>query len=238
MMFFPLKSIANKTLTKPLGKDGTQKLYTVVTIDSGSPAAIFFTSGTSGESKAVLLSHSGIVSVINSYLEIFKVPDTALSVLPYHHAFGLICGAIIVFSSANTVFINTDLKYFLSDIKDSSANVMAVVPAHLEFIQKRIENSIKLSNSIKKFRAGCQICKFFSKLGINLYHIVFRAIYSQFGNDLQTFITGGAPISDTTLQFFRDIGLNVFNGYGLTETSPVVAVENFGSTRTHSCGKP
>ena len=149
MMFFPLKSIANKTLTKPLGKDGTQKLYTVVTIDR-LLAAIFFTSGTSGESKAVLLSHSGIVSVINSYLEIFKVPDTALSVLPYHHAFGLICGAIIVFSSANTVFINTDLKYFLSDIKDSSANVMAVVPAHLEFIQKRIENSIKLQ-LIKNF---------------------------------------------------------------------------------------
>lgn len=144
----------------------------------------------------------------------------------------------MTFSSANTVFITTQIKNFLKDLRDSSANVMAVVPAHLEFLQKRIENSIKLNKSIAKFRRGRKICRFFCAVGINLHRTIFKEIYSQFGNNLQTFITGGAPIRDATIQFFRDIGLNVFNGYGLTEASPVVTVENFNATRTNSCGKP
>jgi long-chain acyl-CoA synthetase len=203
-----------------------------------SPSTIFFTSGTLGESKAVLLSHGNIASVINSYLEIFELSDVALSILPFHQAFGLVCGVVIISSSTNTVFINTQSKNLLNNMKDSSANLICVVPAYLEFFQKRIENSIRFNKSMKRFQLGRKICRLCSTFGIDLHRIIFKAIYTQLGNDLQTLITGGAPVRDATVQFFRDIGLNVFNRYGLTETSSVVAVEYLNAIRIKSCGKP
>ncbi len=236
VIHLPIESALENALSSNY-REG-KRSYADVIIDPNSPAVFFFTSGTSGDSKAAVVSQAGIAAVANSYLEIFTLPEIILSVLPFHHTFGLVAGVLIVLFSTNTVFINTQIKYLLNDIKDSSAGLICVVPAYLELFQKRIEHSLILSKSVKKFQIGRRICKMFLAIGIDLRRIIFKAIHSEFGNHYQTFITGGAPIGDATVRFFRDIGFNVFNGYGLTETSPVVAVEYFNATRAHSCGKP
>ncbi|MGI6506838.1 MAG: AMP-binding protein [Saccharofermentanales bacterium] len=236
IIHFPIEFAPNNTFSSNY-REG-QRSYADVIIDPDSPAVIFFTSGTSGDSKAAVVSHAGIAAVAHSYMEIFTLPEINLAILPFHHTFGLVAGVIIILFSTNTVFINTQIKFLLNDIKDSSASLICVVPAYLELFQKKIEHSLMLSQSVRKFQIGRRICKIFLAFGIDLRRIIFKKIHSEFGNHYQTFITGGAPIGDATVRFFRDIGFNVFNGYGLTETSPVVAVEYFNATRAISCGKP
>lgn len=112
-------------------------------INPDQPAAIFYTSGTSGDSKGVILTHKNIASNINANREKYIAQGSTLSVLPYYHAYGLVVAILSVFNEEHTVFINSSLKLILEDFKVATPVVMAVVPLYLKYFRKRILDEIK-----------------------------------------------------------------------------------------------
>ena len=206
------------------------------TINPEQPAAIFYTSGTSGDSKGVILTHKNIASNINANREKYIAKGPTLSVLPYHHAYGLVVAILSVFIEEHTVFINGSLKLLLDDFKEATPVVMAIVPLYLKYFKKRILDGIKKQNAERKFALGIKISKFLLKFGIDIRRKIFKDIHAEFGGNLSEVICGGAPNDDQMIEFFRNIGITVLNGYGLTETSPVVSTEKIDDTRISSCG--
>ncbi|HHU53298.1 MAG TPA: AMP-binding protein [Clostridiaceae bacterium] len=207
-----------------------------IQINPDQPAAIFYTSGTSGESKGVILTHKNFASNINTHREKYIAKGETLSVLPYHHAYGLSVAILFVFNEEHTIFINSGLKLLLEDFIISSPVVMAIVPLYLKHFKKRILDGVKKNNAENKFAFGIKLSKFLLKFGIDLRRKIFKDIHAEFGGNLVDLICGGAPIEDELIQFFKNIGITVTNGYGLTETSPVVSTEKADDTRAGSCG--
>ncbi|MGI6580084.1 MAG: AMP-binding protein [Saccharofermentanales bacterium] len=205
-------------------------------INPEQPAAIFYTSGTSGESKGVILTHKNIASNINANREKYIARGSTLSVLPYHHAYGLVVAILFVFNEEHSVFINSSLKSLLNDFKVATPYAMAIVPLYLEHFKKRILDGIKKQKAERKFAFGIKLAGLLLKFGIDIRRKIFKDIHAEFGGKLADLICGGAPIDDQIIQFFKNIGITVTNGYGLTETSPVVSTEKVYDTRTASCG--
>ncbi|HHW93441.1 MAG TPA: long-chain fatty acid--CoA ligase [Clostridiaceae bacterium] len=221
-----------------LGGGGLHRLYADIRIDPHSPATIFFTSGTSGDSKAVLLSHAGIAAVINSNRDKYQAPERTLSILPYHHAFGLVVGVFMVFNEERSIFINTQVRDLLKDFQDCSPMAVAVVPIHLEFIHKRIRSTIKSKKLKVMFKLAVRIGRLLRAIGIDIRRKLFASILKTLGGSITDFISGGAALNPDIVQFFDDIGIIVINGYGLTECSPVISTEKLNDRKTGSCGKP
>ncbi|HHT25109.1 MAG TPA: AMP-binding protein [Clostridiaceae bacterium] len=205
-------------------------------INPEQPAAIFYTSGTSGDSKGVILTHKNIASNINANREKYIAQGSTLSVLPYHHAYGLVVAILSVFNEEHSVFINSDLKLLLEDFKEATPIVMAIVPLYLKHFKKRILDEVKKQKAERKFAFGIKLAKFLLRFGIDIRRVIFKDIYAEFGGNLSELICGGAPNDDQIIEFFKNIGITVLNGYGLTETSPVVSTEKIDDTRTASCG--
>ena len=237
IIHFPFESITDQTI-KTLKNEEDQGLYAEVILDPNSPAVIFFTSGTSGDSKAVLLSHFAIASTINSNREKYKAPDRTLSVLPFHHAFGLVVGILTVFHEGKSTFINTQLRNLLNDFRDASPMAAAVVPMYLEFFHKRIKDTIKSKKLTVVFKILVRLSRFLRVLGIDVRKRVFASIYNTLGGSAIEFICGGAALNTELIKFYDDIGIVVLNGYGLTECSPVISTEKLDERKLGSCGKP
>lgn len=232
---FPFESLSDK-VAEP--QETGQKSYSDVVIDPKSLALIFFTSGTSGESKAVPLSHFAIISTVNYNREKYKAPEKTLSVLPFHHAFGLVVGIFMVFNEEKSIFINTQLRDLLSNFQAASPMAVAVVPLYLEFIYKRIKDTIKEKKLTLLFKLLIKISRFLRAIGIYLRRKMFASVYKPFGGSIAEFISGGAALNPDLIKFYDDIGIIVINGYGLTECSPVISTEKIDERKLGSCGKP
>lgn len=214
------------------------KAYDAIVIDAAKPAAIFYTSGTAGQSKGVMLTHTNIVSVINANREKYIAKARTLSVLPFHHAFGLVVAILFVFNEEKSSFINTQLKSIIDDFKESSPHAIAIVPMFLVFFYKRIWGGIRKQKATRKFAFALKLSGLLLKLGIDVRRKLFKDIHNQLGGNLVEMICGGAPPNPEHIKFFSQIGITVINGYGLTEASPVVATEKLLETRMGSCGTP
>lgn len=215
---------------------------------------IIYTSGTTGDPKGVVLTHYNIVSnVLASAKSIkFGEEDVFLSYLPWCHAYehtviyaAFLCGALIALAeSIDTISIN---------IKEIKPTLMTTVPRLLEIIRKRIQSQIAKENKIKQkifnwaFGIGIKYALELSKKEpstflINKYKIadklVFSKIRQKLGIDSIKFISGGAPLNVDVNLFFWALGYKVYEGYGLTEASPVVSVTREDDVEFGTVGKP
>ncbi len=213
-------------------------------ISSNDLAMLIYTSGTTGKSKAVMLSHGNISSNVFMIRRILRWEtfDNFLSLLPLSHTFELTCGLLCpLYSGAKITYINS-LKpaNIIAVMQKTKVTHAMVVPGIIRLLQKEIIKQVSCSSELKKviFYLGFGLCACFRVLNINLGKIIFLKIHQKFGKALKFFVSGGAPLSAYLAWWFDCLGITVLQGYGLTETSPVVSANTPLENRIGSVGKP
>lgn len=199
---------------------------------------ILFTSGTTSASKAVMLSQKNIVSNIHALNTIVKVypTDRNLAFLPLHHTFGS-TGLLFFISNGVTNVFCDGLKYIQKNLQEYHVSVFVCVPLLLEAMNKKILKEIEKQGKTKLIKIATKISNFLLKFGIDIRRKLFKDIINNLGG-LRMAVSGAASIDKTVVENFTNFGIKTIQGYGLTETSPVITAENDKNIRYGSVGFP
>ena len=215
------------------------KDYINCEIDSHAMSILLFTSGTTSKSKAVMLAQYGIaVNVYNMQLvEDIRDTDVNIAFLPFHHIFGSTCMIVMLACGVKTVFTD-GLRYIQQNLKEYKVSVFVGVPLLVDKMYENIEKEIAKQNKTKliEFVKGLSNCLL--KLHIDIRRKLFKQVIDGLGGEMRFVISGGAPLDKRTEKGFNDLGIKMVQGYGLTETSPVIAAENFKQVKYGSVGIP
>lgn len=193
-------------------------------IDRKKMCCIMFTSGTSGSSKGVMLSHQNIAEDINGSCKLFVLEGNTIAVLPFHHAFGLVVAVLMVLNYGYTVYINKSLKMVQKDLQIAKPQTMFLVPLFVETFHKQIWAVAKKEGRDKWLRRMMKLSDLLLKLGIDIRKKMFSSVRSALGGITEYIICGGAPLGTQYIKEFRSWGIEILNGYGTTECSPCAAV--------------
>lgn len=201
---------------------------------------MLFTSGTTDEPKAVMLSQKNVCENITAYPYNFKIyqTDTLLSFLPIHHTFecsitfiyGTYCGATVAFCEG--------LRYIADNLKEFKVTVFVAVPLVLETMAKRIQKAINDSGKKNLIKKMTTFSHFLLKLKIDMRKQIFKPVLKQFDEYLRVVLYGAAPMDKETIEWYNDLGIELIQGYGLTESSPVLTAESSDKKRAGSIGIP
>ena len=214
--------------------------YDNVEINNKEMSIMLFTSGTTSISKAVALSQSNICEDIYSLAQMTDIrkEDTFLSFLPLHHTFESTCTFLYGTFSGITVAFCDGIKYVQKNLAEFKVTGFVCVPLMLEIMYKKIMKGIEEKGKTKLVKNMSKICNGLLHVGIDIRRKVFKEILDNLGGKLRILIAGGAAMGKEAIQGFLDLGINLLQGYGLTETSPVVAGENDKFKRCSSVGFP
>lgn len=202
-------------------------------------ASIVYTSGTSGKSKGVIMTHRNFCA--NTYGSCDAVDikrGTALLLLPLHHTFGLVTNVFSPIAYGYPLYINTSLKRLMSDIQNVKPYLLCLVPLMVEMMHKKIWDTARKEGKEKALRRMMKFSDFLLKCGIDVRRKLFKSVLSAFGGNLELIVSGGAPIDEKYIRDFRSFGIIVQNGYGITECGPVVAVTRGKFPTIGSVGAP
>ena len=220
---------------KNLVEDGNRD-FVDAKIDAEKMGVMLFTSGTTSASKIVALSHKNICSNLMDIASVLDIndQDVFLSFLPLHHVFECTVGFLFsLYKGAQTVFAD-GIRHIVENMNEYHVTVMASVPAIYErifkIISKQLENK-NLRENILKLEDEYKDSSMEEKKK------VFAEIHEMLGGNVRLLISGAASLDPTIEEKYRRLGLNMVQGYGLTETSPVVAVGNKIFNRVGSVGK-
>ena len=214
-------------------------------IDNEDLISIVYTSGTTGNPKGVKLTYNNILHQIEAISKVidFSDKDRFLSILPLNHMFEITGGFIIPLSKgARITYMSKGIK--LSSIsavmRKTQPTIILAVPKFIKFLYHSILSKLNTSSNYtrKLFNMSLNISSKFGKLGINPGKILFKKVHSEFGGRLRGLISGGAPLDREITHNLNLMGVTVLEGYGLTETAPVITVNTFKHNRIGSVGKP
>lgn len=213
-------------------KDGQKYLrsgykdYLNCEIDKNKMSILLFTSGTTSKSKAVMLSQKNIASNIYALQlsEDFYDTDVNIAFLPFHHIFGQTGMLLMIINGVKTVFTD-GLRYISQNFKEYGVSVFVGVPILIEAIYNNVWQQIRKQRKEKLVRLLIKVSNILLKVKIDIRRKLFKNIIDGLGGKLRFVISGGAPIDKKIEQGFRDLGIEVATGYGLTETSPVIAAQ-------------
>ena len=213
-------------------------VYKNIKLNPEEISIILFTSGTTSIAKAVALSQSNICADVTKLSQIAKIYETDrfLSFLPLHHTFESTCTFLYGTSCGITIVFCDGLKNIKKNLKEYNITGFVCVPLMLEIMYKKIVKTIEEQGKTKLVSTMRKISRFLLKFKIDIRRKVFKQIIDNISSNLRIFISGGAAISKEVVQGFRDFGINLLQGYGLTETSPVLAAENDMYQRDGSVG--
>ena len=208
-------------------------------IDSYKMAILLFTSGTTSKSKAVMLSQNNIASNIYSMqlVEDIRPEDRNLAFLPFHHIFGSTCMIMMLACGVTTAFPD-GLRYVAQNLKEYKISIFVGVPLLVEAIYKKIEKGIEKQGKTKLVNIAKKVSNVLLKLHIDVRKKLFKQILDELGGHMRFVISGGAPLDKKVAKGFIELGIDLVQGYGLTETSPVIAAENCKKVKYGSIGVP
>ena len=214
--------------------------YYLHKIDLDKMCAIIFTSGTTGTSKGVMLSMRNLVAAADSSCKgvPYDSKTRLVSVLPQHHTYEMTCSHLAVINLGASEFINDSLKYTMRNFQNYKPTALVLVPLFVETVYKKIWDNIRKKGMEKKVRGLMKFSDTLLKMGIDLRGVFFKEIQAALGGEVKSMICGGAPISPQILKDFYSFGIVIFEGYGITECAPLVAVNPNGAARFGSAGKP
>ena len=205
-------------------------------IDPDETCVIIYTSGTTGANKGVMLSNRNIMGTLRGCARLLHFPDTSISVLPVNHSYELHAHLMSCMYCGTTVNLNDDLKHLLKNLEHFSPEMSCMVPMMLDLIVRKIKKQIVDEGKEATFNRMVTISNGLRKVGIDMRRHFFAQILKPLGGNLRMIICGGAALSQETIDFLDNIGVNVYNGYGITECSPVAAVNPSAKVRKGSVG--
>ena len=204
--------------------DDGDNSYIDVQIDKDAFSILLFTSGTSASAKGVMLSHRNLCS--NIYSCSCVVPTfgdyTCLSILPIHHTYEFTLDYLFMTAAGATVGICQGLKYIVKDLKEIKPDFILAVPAVIDKFNQTIEKGIKETGKEAAIKTIKTIANGFSKVGVDFRRKIFAKIHENFGGNLKYLFCGAAPLDPELINKMEGYGFKFLQGYGLTETSPLV----------------
>lgn len=210
-----------------------------ITYNVDDLCAIIYTSGTTGTSKGVMLSQHNILSCAACCANItpYSTKDVLLSVLPMHHTYETTI-QIAVLTVGATICINNSIKYVMRNLKRFQPTAMVVVPLFVQTMYKRITDEIKKKGKEKTFSAAVKITGGLRKVKVDLRRQLFSEVINALGGKMKSIVCGGAALDPELVKRFEEFGITVYQGYGITECSPLVAVNPFTKVKKESIGYP
>ena len=208
-------------------------------INEEEMSIILFTSGTTSASKAVMLSHKNIASNIYALNSAEKIYDTDvnLAFLPFHHTFGS-TGLLFFLSNGATNVFCDGIRHIQSNLKEYKVTTFVCVPLLLEAMYKKIMKEIEKKGKEKLIKRIIPITNFLLKFKIDIRRKVFKDVIDSLGENIRFIVSGASGIDKKVAKGFNDFGILTVQGYGLTETSPVLSAENENCIRYGSIGYP
>lgn len=223
------------------GRDDIEKGYLEYVnhkVDSYKMSILLFTSGTTSKSKAVMLNQYGIATNVYDMqlVESFYDDDVNIAFLPYHHIFGSTGMLVMLASGVKTVFPD-GLKYIQKNLVEYKVSVFVGVPVLIDKMHSTIIKELERQGKTKLINFMIKFSNVLMKLHIDIRRILFKPLINALGENMRFIISGGAPLDKKVAKWFNDIGIHLVQGYGLTETSPVISAEDDTFIRYGSVGK-
>lgn len=210
-----------------------------VNIDPDAVSMLIFTSGTTSQSKIVMLSQKNICSNVENMIQIipFKETDTNIALLPYHHMFGSTGQWVMLANGVRTVYCD-GLKYIQKNLKEYGVSVFVGVPLIIEQMYKKIMKTAEKEGLDGRIRRFSKVTRILNKAKIDIRRQVFHGVLDALGGKLRMVVLGASAADPKVIQGFNDFGVLCIQGYGLTETAPVLTAERPNHRRPGSVGIP
>ncbi len=205
--------------------------------DTESVCEMLFTSGTTGTSKCVMLSQKNICSAISSAASTvyFTKDDTIVSVLPVHHTYELMC-LMAGMSLGMEIGINDSIRHVMKNFALFKPTGLVLVPMFVTTIYKRIWAEAERTGRAGTLRKGLKISKALRACGIDVRRKLFKSVIDSFGGRLDHIVCGGAKLNPELIVAFEELGISIFEGFGITECSPLVAVTPYTKRKLGTIG--
>ena len=223
---------------KKLLEEGNKE-YISAKINENEMNILLFTSGTTSKSKAVMLSQKNIASNVYAMQRVEGIYDTDsnLAFLPFHHIFGSTALIVMLACGVRTSFPD-GLRYVAQNLKEYEVSVFVGVPLLVEAIYNKVMKEIEKQGKTKLIKIATKVSNFLLKFHIDIRRKLFKQIIDNLGGKMRFVISGGAPLDPQVQKGFNNFGIRMVQGYGLTETAPVICAENDFKTRNGSIGVP
>lgn len=225
------------------GKELLEKgndVYKNIEVNPEKMSVLLFTSGTTSKPKGVMLSQKNICSNVTAMAKMSKMypDDVLLSFLPLHHTFECTITFLYGFYSGVTIAFCDGLKYIAKNLEEYKVSVIVAVPLVLETMYKKIENGIEKSGKTRLVKTMGKLSNFLYKyLHIDIRRKVFKSVLDQLGGKVRILYFGAAPMNKHVIDGYNTFGIASVQGYGLTETSPLIAAETDKQKRPGSVGR-
>lgn len=213
--------------------------FTKIKIDPEEFKVLIFTSGTTSNSKGVMLCNRNLaqnINAVNPYVKIHET-DRFFSILPLHHTYESTIGFLLPVARGSSIAVCQGLKYIVPNLKETKPTALLAVPLLIENLYKKINQTIDKSGKTAMVNSMMQITNALKNVGVDIKKTVFKEIYENLGGKLRFVVSAAAPIDPKVGKWMQDLGIIFLQGYGLTETAPIAALTPQYDTRVGSAGK-
>ena len=209
-------------------------------IDPNAMCALLFTSGTTGNEKGVMLSHRNLCFNVSEMCRMFYIDekDVFLSILPLHHAYESTCGFLCPMSRGAEIAFSEDLRHVIRNMREVRPTIILCVPMFLDTLYRKIRSTLSKNGMESKvrFAVGLTETLVSEKQRPSYQKRIFADLHKSLGGRLRALISGGASADPEVIKGLRELGFSVYQGYGLTECAPLVAINRDRCFRDKSAG--